>query len=104
MAALETLQMISPEVAETLAEMSTTRELSAEELFFPSDEEYYEGLDEEPEREPAEEYLRYYGSQRMTSSEEDDDEAPTGADAIACTTDTNLCALPLMCVCLDTTA
>ena len=101
MAALETLQKISPEVAETLAEMSTPREPSAEELFFPSDEEYYEGLDEEPEREPAEEYLRYYGSQRMTSSEEeDDDEAPTGADAIACTTDTNLCALPLMCVCL----
>ena len=39
----------------------------------------------------------------MTSSEdEDDDNNPTGADAIARTTDANLCALPLMTdVCLS---
>ena len=102
MAALETLQKLSPEVAETLADLSTPNEPSVEELFFPSDEEYYEGLDEEPEKEQvAEEYLRYYGSQTMTSTEdEDDDNTPTGAEAIASTTDANLCALPLMCVCL----
>merc|ERR1712004_634280 len=55
LAALETLQKLSPEVAETLAKLNTPNEPSAEELpnFFPSDEEYYEGLDDEPDKEPA---------------------------------------------------
>ena len=77
---------------------TVTANLENLEEFFPDEEEYYEILDpDEPKvRQVSEEYRRYYEGQTTSSSKDEEEglDIPTGS------TDTNLCTLPLMCVCL----
>ena len=64
--------------------------------FFPNEAEFYEILEAEPkEMQVSEEYRKYYEEKTPSSSEDEEEDLNTSMRS----TDTNLCSLPLMCLC-----
>ena len=62
-------------------------------------EEFHEIVESEPkDKEVSEEYRKYYREQTPSSSEGEEEEGQD-LDRSIRSTDTNLCSLPLMCVC-----
>ena len=97
-ATMDDLKILAPEVAETLEDL---KDGSWMKQLFPDDAEEYDWPDEDGkfwwDKEDLPK-LNFFGPEETseTSSEEEDEKnVPVGA-----TTCTNLCTLPLMCVCL----
>ena len=90
-AALDNLKILAPDVAETLTDLKEDwrRQL------FPDDEKYYDFVDEDGN-------LNLKPYVPTDSSSEDEEEVSTSncCSPIGDTTYTNLCTLPLMCICL----
>ena len=93
-AALDNLKILAPDVAETLTDLKCNDWMKD---LFPDDEKYYDFVDEDGNLNH-----KPYVPTDSSSGEEEEEElsTPNCCSPIGDTTCTNLCTLPLMCVCL----